>query len=214
MVSSSVPSDLEQAANGLLDWIVNAGINGLGVLTPAEKVAEDHRRSCKTIEDATNSVIAWNAAYAAGTGFVTGLGGLATLPIALPASLAASYALAANTIAAIACLRGYDIYSEQVKTMILLSLIGGGAEEILKGAGIAVGNKVCLNVIKQVPGKVLIEINKKVGFRLITKVGEKGVINLSKMVPIAGGVVGGGFDCLFINTCGHTAKKVFPSQKN
>ena len=52
-------------------------------------------------------------------------------------------------------------------------------------------------------------INKKIGFRLITKAGEKGVINLMKLVPLVGGIVGGTFDGMFVNTCGKTAKKIF-----
>ncbi|MEA5574244.1 hypothetical protein VB733_24540, partial [Calothrix sp. UHCC 0171] len=119
------------------------------------------------------------------------------------------YALGANTAAAIAHLRGYDIYSERVKTMVLLCLIGEAGEEILKNIGIAIGNKLFKNLIKQIPGRVLIEINKKIGFRLITKAGEKGVVNLMRMVPLAGGFVGGTFDGLFVNSCGKTAKKIF-----
>ena len=38
------------------------------------------------------------------------------------------------------------------------------------------------------------KINQKIGYRLITKFGEKGIINLGKMVPIVGGIVGGSFD--------------------
>jgi hypothetical protein len=161
------------------------------------------------VEDAIDSVILWRTTHAAGTGFVTGLGGIATLPIAIPASMAASYALGANTAAAVAQLRGYDIRSDQVRTMILLCLIGEAGEAILRNAGIQIGNKVLKNLISQIPGKVLIEINKKIGFRLITKAGEKGVINLMKLVPIAGGVVGAGFDGWFVNTCGNTAKNIF-----
>jgi hypothetical protein len=116
---------------------------------------------------------------------------------------------AQTRLAAIAHLRGYDIYSDQVRTTVLLSLIGEAGEEILKTAGIAVGTKVVQNMIKQIPGKVLIEINKKIGFRLITKAGEKGVINLMKLVPLVGGVVGGTFDGIFVNNCGQTAKKIF-----
>jgi hypothetical protein len=45
-----------------------------------------------------------------------------TLPIAIPASLASSYALGANTVAAIAILMGYDENFDQVRTFVLLSL--------------------------------------------------------------------------------------------
>ena len=93
--------------------------------------------------------------------------------------------------------------------MVLLCLIGEAGEEILKNTGIVIGTKVCQNLIKRIPGRVLIEINKKIGFRLITKAGEKGVVNLMKMVPLVGGVVGGTFDGIFVNSCGKTAKTVF-----
>ncbi|MEP0979200.1 EcsC family protein [Leptolyngbya sp. AS-A5] len=93
--------------------------------------------------------------------------------------------------------------------MILLCLLGESAKSVLRTAGVQIGNKAFKSVISQIPGKVLIEINKKIGFRPITKAGEKGVINLMKLVPIAGGVVGAGFDGWFVNTCGQTAKDIF-----
>ncbi len=186
------------------------GLIGLGVLPSAEAVAADHLSKASSVEDAINSVIAWRTTYAAGTGFMTGLGGIVAMPITIPVGLATSYALGANTAAAIAHLRGYDIHSDQVRTMVLLCLIGAEAEEILKGVGIAIGTKLCQNLIKKIPGKVLIEINKKIGFRLIAKAGEKNVITLTKMVPLVGGMVGGTFDSLFVKSCGHAAKKLFP----
>lgn len=200
----------DSAAGKLINWILDAGIKGLGVLPPASQVAANHFNECeRDVEKAIDSVIGWRTAHAAGTGFVTGLGGLATLPLAIPASLASSYALGANTIGAIADLRGHDTGSDTVRTLILLALIGETAGDILKQSGIAVGNQIGKQLIQQVPGKVLIEINKKVGFRLITKAGEKGAINLMKLVPIAGGVVGAAFDATFIQTCGRTAKSFF-----
>ena len=45
-----------------------------------------------------------------------------------------------------------------------------------------------------IPGKVLTKINQKVGFRFITKFGEKGIINLGKLVPGVGAVIGGSID--------------------
>jgi EcsC protein family len=209
MVSTGTSDDDKNLVRRTLEWIADAGINGLGVLPSAEAVAADHLSKAASVEDAINSVIAWRTTYAAGTGFITGLGGIVAMPITIPAGLATSYALGANTAAAIAHLRGYDIHSEQVRTMVLLCLIGEAGEEILKNAGIAIGTKLCQNLIKKMPGKVLIEINKKIGFRLIAKAGEKSVITLTKMVPLVGGFVGGTFDSLFVKSCGHAAKKLF-----
>lgn len=214
MTSDSPNDDNNNLIQTTLEWIANVGINGMGILPSAKQVAEDHFNKSASIDDAINSIIAWSTTLAAGTGFITGLGGIAAMPIAIPAGLAASYGIGANAAAAIAYLRGYDIYSEQVKTMILLCQIGEVGEGILKNAGIAIGTKVSQKLIKQVPGKVLIEINKKIGFRLITKAGEKGVINLIKLVPLVGGIVGGSFDGIFVNTCGQTAKRVFHQESD
>ncbi|MBW4516967.1 MAG: EcsC family protein [Timaviella obliquedivisa GSE-PSE-MK23-08B] len=209
MVLATSDNDNGNLIQTTLEWIADAGINGLGILPSAEQVAADHLSKTACVEDAINSVIAWRTTYAAGTGFITGVGGIAAMPLTIPAGLAASYALGANTSAAIAYLRGYDIHSEQVRTMVLLCLIGEAGQEILKTAGITIGTKVFQNIIKQIPGKVLIEINKKIGFRLITKADEKGVVNLMKLVPLIGGVVGGTFDGIFVHSCGQTAKGVF-----
>lgn len=207
MAHTSQPDD--SFIEKLLKWIIDVGINGFGFLPPAQKVAEDQLRSCKTPKEAVDSVIAGRTALAAGTGFLTGLGGIATLPVTIPASLASSYALGANTAAAIAIIRGYDINSDQVRTFILLSLIGEAGLEVLRAVGVNAGSKIAKNLIGQIPGKVLIEINKKVGFRLVTKAGEKGVLNLMKLVPLVGGVVGAGFESAFVNQCGKTAKQLF-----
>lgn len=211
---TSVGSDDSDFVQRILKWILDVGIDGFGFLPRAEKVAADHLKSTTNVEDAIESIITWRTAQAASTGFVTGLGGLATMPITIPAGLAACYALGANTAAAIAHLRGYDIHSEQVRTIVLLCLIGEAGEQILKAAGIKIGNKLFEKLLSQIPGKVLIEINKKVGFRLITKAGEKGVVNIMKMVPLAGGIIGGTFDGWFVNSCGQIAKKVFVSVKS
>jgi hypothetical protein len=214
MTSDSPNDDNNNLIQTTLEWITSSGINGMGILPSAKQVAEDHFNKSASIDDAINSIIAWRTTYAAGTGFITGLGGIAAMPIAIPAGLAASYALGSNTAAAIAYLRGYDIHSEQVRTMILLCLIGEAGEGVLKTAGIAIVTKITQKLIKQIPGKVLIEINKKIGFRLITKAGEKGVINLMKLVPLVGGIVGGSFDGIFVNTCGKNAKRVFHQESD
>ena len=50
------------------------------------------------------------------------------------------------------------------------------------------------SAISKIPGKTLVKINQKVGFRFMTKFGSKGVLNLGKMVPGVGAVIGGGLD--------------------
>ena len=68
---------------------------------------------------------------------------------------------------------------------------------------------VAIEALKALPGKVLIDINKRIGFRLLTKFGERGVVNLFKLVPLAGGVVGGTIDGMTCYAVGQAADKAF-----
>ena len=67
-------------------------------------------------------------------------------------------------------------------------------------------------VIKKIPGKVLTKINQAVGFRLVTKFGTKGAVNLGKMVPIAGALIGGVVDTASTQIIAKNALKTFTSK--
>ena len=64
-------------------------------------------------------------------------------------------------------------------------------------------------MVKKIPGATLTAINQKVGFRFITKFGETGVVNLGKVVPVLGGVIGGGVDVASTRVIGNNAFKIF-----
>ncbi len=79
----------------------------------------------------------------------------------------------------------------------------------MKKTGIVFGNKLAIGLIKKIPGKALTKINQAVGFRLATKFGSKGLINLGKMVPVVGAGVGGVFDTATTRTIAGLANKTF-----
>lgn len=64
-------------------------------------------------------------------------------------------------------------------------------------------------ICKKIPGHVFVKINQKVGFRFVTKFGEKGIINMGKMVPLAGGIIGLGFDAASTRIIANIAKNTF-----
>jgi hypothetical protein len=84
---------------------------------------------------------------------------------------------------------------------------------VLRNAGITVANRMALRGVEAIPGRLLTEINKRVGMRLIARAGERGVLNLTKAVPVAGGFVGGGVDALYCNAVGRRAHAVFRPEK-
>ena len=193
----------------VLDWAYERSVNGFSGLDSAEELAADYAKEQSPTYDQANSLIRWQNTKSATSGFVTGLGGLITLPIALPANITSVLFVQIRMIAAIAHLGGYDVKDDKVKTLVFACLTANSAKEVLKDIGIAVGNKLAMNAVKSISGKTLIEINKKVGFKLFTKFGEKGVINLGKAVPLLGGLIGGSFDAYTTNTIGNVARDTF-----
>ena len=143
------------------------------------------------------------------SGFLTSLGGLITLPVALPANLATVWYMQIRMIGAIAVMYGFDPFDDSVRTLVYLCLTGTSISKICRDAGVQFGNKLTLTLVKKIPGAMLTKINQAVGFRFLTRAGSKGIINLTKMVPIVGGVVGGAFDFAGTKVIANKAIKVF-----
>jgi uncharacterized protein (DUF697 family) len=112
--------------------------------------------------------------------------------------------------AAIASIYGHDPRSDKVRTVVLLALIGdASASKLLKGAGVSLGKHAVLRAMEGVGGRTVTQINREVGEQLITKVGVKGARGVSKLVPIAGGVISGAFDAASCQVVGRCAKRLF-----
>lgn len=192
-----------------LEWAYNKALNGIPKLGTAEELAEDYRKSNADALSAANSLIRWQNTKAATSGFLTGLGGLITLPVMLPANITSVMYVQLRMIAAIAYLGGHDPREDQVKTFVYVCLTGNAAKDIIKDTGIVIAQKLAISSIRNISGATLTKINQAVGFRLLTKFGSKGAINLGKAVPLLGGIVGATFDSVTTNTVGNIARDLF-----
>jgi len=192
-----------------LDWGYDKAVNGVPGLDSAQELADSYMRKSGSEMDQANSLIRWQNTKAGTSGFLSGLGGVITMPVTLPANITSVLYVQIRMIAAIAHMGGHDVQDDQVKSLVYVCLTGNSAKDIMKGAGIAIGTKLTTNAIKSISGKTIIAINQKVGFRLVTKFGEKGVINLGKAVPLVGGLIGGSFDSITTNTIGNVARDTF-----
>ena len=179
----------------ILDACYQKAINGIErVSPPVEKLAEDYLNKYQDPCEAAQKMISNQIVKCTTSGFITGFGGLITLPIAVPANVSSVLYVQMCMIACTAYLAGYDLKSDQVQTLVYACLAGVAVNGVLKKAGIQFGQKIAMNLIKKIPGEVLTKINQKVGFRFLTKFGEKGLVNLGKMVPGVGAVISGGLD--------------------
>ena len=194
----------------LLDKLYEQSVQGIAkVSPPIEDLANDYLVKGKDLDTAAKKFINYQIAKCTTSGFVTGLGGLITLPVAIPANVGSVLYIQLRMIACLAHMGGYDTNSDQVQTLAYACLAGISVDQILKQVGIQFGTKFTMAMVKKIPGTVLTKINQKVGFKFLTKSGAKGVINIGKAVPFVGGVVGGGFDFVETRVIADRAYKMF-----
>ena len=157
-------------------------------------MANDYLKKYKTKEEACKAMIRNQITKCATSGFITGFGGFITMPVTLPANITSVIYVQMRMIACTSYMAGFDLNSDQTQTLVYACLAGVAVNNMMKQAGIKFGVKFANGLIKKIPGKVLTKINQKVGFRFVTKFGTKGIVNLGKLIPGVGAVIGGGLD--------------------
>jgi uncharacterized protein (DUF697 family) len=193
-----------------LNWAYDRASTSIPTLGTAEDLAKSHiARRPGSPDKAIDDLIAWQVGYAGAAGFVSNIGGLITMPVALPANLASVLLIQLRMITAIAHIRGYKISDDRVRTLAFLCLAGSSGATILQEIGVGLGTKLTSRMIMHISSATLTKINQAVGFRLVTKAGTSGLVNLSKAVPFVGGLVGGGFDAAVTRGIGTAAKRLF-----
>jgi len=146
-------------------------------------------------------------------GFVggfTGLGGLITLPVAIPTDLALSWKIQILMAITIARVYGRDNGTSDMKTDIYLILAGDSAKEALKKLGIETSKGVTKKAInKYLTREVMCKIWKIVPRKIITRAGEKSFTSFMKMVPFVGFPVGYAFDWAAAKAAGGLAIRYY-----
>lgn len=207
------PSGLAGAATTLVERLLDTGIDGKGPFPGAQKVADAALSGTPNPKAAVDRVVRNHLALGGAGGFVTGLGGFVTMSVALPANVLEFYLVATRMVAAIAQLRGYDIRQQQIRTAVLLTLVGADADDLLKKAGVVTGGSGLTNLaVQRLPGPALMVVNKAIGFRLIAQVGRSTFARLGRAVPLVGGAVGAGLDVYLLKRIAAQARQEFPQR--
>ncbi len=193
-----------------LDACYDKCLNGIPQISPGiEDMANDYLKKHKTKEKACKEMIRNQIIKCTTSGFITGFGGFIVMPITLPANIGSVLYVQMRMIACTAYMAGYELNSDQTQTLVYACLAGVAVNEIIKQVGIKFGMKVADNLVKKIPSKVLTKINQKVGFRFLTKFGQKGLVNIWKLVPGVGAVIGGGLDLVETKIIADRAYKWF-----
>lgn len=194
----------------LLDTCYEKCLNGVPKVSQnVEDLADDYLKKYATKEEACKAMLRNQIAKCTTSGFISGFGGVITMPIAIPANVGSVLYVQMRMIACVAYMSGLELNSDQTQTFVYACLAGVAVNELIKQAGIKFGIKFANGLIKKIPGKVLTKINQKVGFRFITKFGTKGLVNLGKLLPGVGAIVGGSLDLVETKVIANRAYKWF-----
>ncbi|HET8987826.1 MAG TPA: EcsC family protein [Humibacillus sp.] len=203
---------LTGAATRFIERLLDIGIDGRGPFDSAETVAETALKHARgDVEQAITIIRRDHRQLGAVGGFVTGLGGFFTMPISLPANVLEFYLLGTRMTAATARVRGYDLNQPEIRSAVLLTLIGADSDDLLKKAGlVAAGGKLSSLAFNRLPAPALMVLNKAIGFRLLGRIGGSTFAKLGRAVPIIGGLLGAAIDVYMLSRIGAQAAKEFP----
>lgn len=193
-----------------LDKLYGCVLDGIPHVSPPLTVfAEKYLKKGGNVEEAAVKLINAQIAKSTASGFITGLGGIITIPVSLPANLATVLYFQMRMIAAVAYMAGFDVHSAQVRSLIYMCLAGLTVEQLLKNTGIKIGTRITKSVAAKLPGKLTASINQKVGYRLFTKFGNRSALSVGKAVPILGGIISGGIDMMETQLIAERAYNMF-----
>ena len=120
-----------QVMQNVLDWGYDKAVNGVPGLDSAKELADDYLNEDGSLSEKVDSLIRWQNTRCATSGFITNLGGLITLPVAIPANVSSTLYVQLRMIAAIAYMGGYDLKDDKVRALVYLCLCGNEAKEML-----------------------------------------------------------------------------------
>lgn len=175
---------------------LDRAIDGTGPLKPAAAAADKQlAQHDGDVERAIKGVIENNVRLSGAQGFVTNIGGLTTLAVAMPANIIGLAMLQCRMVAGIAHLRGHSLSDPRVRDAILAAMLGDEGVRHLVAQKKLPGGPYALATTETHDPALRQLLATEVGSFLIAKVtGKRLVTAAGRRIPVVGGVVGAGTD--------------------
>jgi hypothetical protein len=195
----------------ILKQILQIGIKGGPGLSSARELGEKYINNpvYKSKLERIDALIKWEERKNFTSGFITSLGGIITLPVAIPASLGINWVLQTRMVAAMAYIGGFDIDDPPVRMAIALCLLGNKAKEILSQNLEDIEAYIRKKGLSSIPTRTLSIVNQAVASKLMQIAAQKGLTRVSKAIPLLGGMVGGVIDYRSCRDTAQFAKELF-----
>lgn len=197
---SRLPQRFTELAPGLTAAFVrqalHRAIHGIGPLAPAAAAADRHlTEKGGDVDAAIHDVIEDHVRYAGAQGFLTNLGGLATMAFTVPTNISGLALVECRMIAAIAHLRGYDVHDPRVRNAVLVCLLGEESVRDLVTAKKLPAPPMALATAPAHDPTLDRVISAEVASDLVQKVAGKRLAGtVARRIPLVGGFVGMGAD--------------------
>jgi EcsC protein family len=189
-------------------------VDGLGPLKGAAAAAEvklerHHGDRARAIGDVVDS----HVSLAGAQGFLTNIGGLVTMTVAIPANVSGLALLQAHMVGGIAHLRGYDLTDPRVRNAVLACMLGGDSVAALIKAKKLPSSPMAIATAPAYDPVLDQRIASHVAAELLERVaGKRTLAVLGRKVPVLGGGIGLVSDGLATFQVGRYAAKELKSR--
>lgn len=198
--------ELQEALEMVIDYVIST--DSIAIEHYINKLYEQNAGI--TCDELAKKVLSRKSIKSGLIGAITGLGGIITLPIAIPADVVCSWRIQASMAFSIAYIYGHTKDTTNLKTDLYLILAEDSVKEVLKQFGVEVSKNVTKKMVnKYITREIMVKIWKVVGQKIITKAGEKSLTSFVKMVPLVGAPVGFAFDWTATQIVGNVAIKYY-----
>lgn len=199
-----------EVAGNVLRTLLEFAIDGNGTLPGAKAAAARALQSRREHEAAVDWLVKQHVGLAGAQGFLTNLGGLLTLPVALPANLAGLAVVQMRMIAGVAHLRGYDVDDRRVRAALTLLMIGEDEVRKQVGSGRLPTTPMMIATAPVFDPSLDRAVSERVFGDLGTKMaGKHVVVQVAKRIPLVGGGVGAAADGYLTYALGQYARREF-----
>ena len=196
-------------AAGYVRTMLDKAIDGVGPLRSAAASADSRLVDANgDVEEAVKALVRLHVGLAGVQGFVTNLGGIASLAVAMPANVVGVTLVQCHLVAGIAHLRGYDLEDARVRNAILACMLGEDEVRDLVRTSSFPSSPMGI-ATSPVHDPLLDElVSREVTTDLLARTaGRRAVTMVGRRVPLLGGVVGGGSDALMTWQIGQYAAR-------
>lgn len=171
--------------------LLDIAIDGVSRAPGAKQTSAASLKKTGSAEKAIDQIVVQHVAMAGAQGFVTNLGGIATLAVSIPANVTGVAIVQCRLVASIAHLRGYDIEDPRVRSAILMCLLGEQPARAAVEAGELPGMPLVVATAPVHDPALDGTISEKVLATYMGQVGGKRMSLLAgKKIPVVGGGVG------------------------